>query len=109
MTRFYSGVPDSIRRGCAHKLQFVETSLVFRAILASLLDENWTTPNIRELRFARNHRLFGRSLGEARFKAFRCVKADLIRHIHSIAAAAHLNGDELGYLLGKVAHIELMD
>jgi hypothetical protein len=109
MTRFYTGVPESIRRGCARKLQRIETSLIFRAILASLLDENWTTPNIRELKFARDQRLLGRSLGEAGFKAFHCLKAGLIRNIHGVAAVAHLDGDELGYLLGKVAQIPLAD
>jgi hypothetical protein len=109
MTQFYSGVPESIRRGCARKLQFIETNVLFRAILASLLDENWTTPNIRELRFAANHRLLGRTLGQAGFKAFHCVKSGLIRNIHGIAADAKLDGDELGYLLGKVAQIRLMD
>jgi hypothetical protein len=102
-------MPEHLRRGCAQKLQFIETNIVFRAILASLLDENWTTPNIRELRFARNHCLVGRTLGEERFKAFRCAKAGLIRNIHGIAAVAQLNGDELGYLLRKVAQLRLMN
>lgn len=102
-------MPEYLRRGCVSKLQFVETSIVFRAILASLLDENWTTPNIRELRFARNHRLFGRALGEGNFKAFRCARAGLIRNIHGIAAVAQLNGNELGYLLRKVAQIRWMN
>ena len=100
-------IPEHIRRGCSRKLQHVETSNVFRAILASLLEEDWTTPNIVELRFSRGDRLLGRSAGAVSFKAFHCVQAGLIRNIHGIAAVADLDGDELGYLLGQVAKIKL--
>jgi hypothetical protein len=34
---------------------------------------------------------------------FRCAEAGLIRNIHGIDTVAGLDGDELGYLLGKVA------
>jgi hypothetical protein len=95
-----------IRYDCARKLQSVKSSNMFRAILASLLDENWTTPNISELRITRQHRLLGRSVGEERFKAFRCAEIGLIRSIHGIAAVAQLDGDEVGYLLGRVAEIK---
>ncbi len=99
----------SIRRTCARKLHSVETSSMFMAILASLLEEDWTTPNIRELRITRDHRLLGRSVGERSFKAFRCAEAGLIHNIHGIAAVAGLDGDELGYLLGKVAGISALN
>jgi hypothetical protein len=82
---------------------------MFMAILASLLDEDWTTPNIRELRITRDHRLLGRSVGVVTFKAFHCGEPGLIRNVHGIAAAAGLDGDELGYLLGKVAEIKAMN
>jgi hypothetical protein len=100
-------IPEYLRRGCARKLQSVETSNVFRAILASLLEEDWTTPNIVELRFSRDHRLLGRSAGAISFKAFRCAQTGLLRNIHGIAALAELDGDELGYLLGRVAKIKV--
>ena len=98
-----------IRRSCTLKLRSVETSNMFLAILASLLDEDWTTPNITELRITRDHRLLGRSVGEMRFKAFPFAEAGLIRNIHGIAAVAGLDGDELGYLLGKVAEISALN
>jgi hypothetical protein len=100
-------IPEYLRRGCARKLQPVETSNIFRAILASLLEEDWTTPNIVELRFSRAHRLLGRSAGAVGFKAFHCAEPGLIRNIHGIAAVAELNGDELGYLLARVAKIKV--
>jgi hypothetical protein len=100
------GIPAHLRRHCARKLQPIETSNVFRAILASLLDEDWTTPNIVELRFSRQHRLWGRSAGAMHFRAFHCVETSLIRNIRGIAAVAQLDGDELGYLLGRVAKIK---
>jgi hypothetical protein len=100
-------IPEYLRRGCARKLRSIDTNNVFRAILASLLEEDWTTPNITELRFSRDRRLFGRSVGAVGFRPFRCGEAVLIRNIHGIAAAAELDGDELGYLLGQVAKIKL--
>jgi|SRR5271154_3765370 hypothetical protein len=99
-------ISKEIRCDCARKLHAVETSAMFLAILASLLEEDWTTPNISELR-VRNDDLFGRSAGQASFKAFRCGKTGLIRNIHRIAAFAGLDGDELGYLLGRVACIQI--
>jgi len=50
-----------IHRDCVQKLRAIETNAMFLAILASLLDENWTTPNISELRITRDDRLLGRS------------------------------------------------
>ena len=101
-------MPEPIRRNCALKLRPIEKSGTFTAILGSLLDEDWTTPNIRELRITRDHHLLGRCLGEVGFKAFRCAEAGLIRNIHGVAAVAGLDGDEVGYLLGKVAKIKKM-
>ena len=98
----------NIRFDCAQKLQSVEVSGSFLAILASLLDEDWTTPNIMELRITRDRRLWGRSAGAVSFKAFRCAQADLICNIHEVAAVAGLDGDEIGYLLGQVAKIKGM-
>jgi hypothetical protein len=100
-------IPEFLRRGCVRKLKTVEMSNIFRAILASLLDEDWTAPNIVELRFSRDRRLLGRSAGALRFKAFHCLESGLIRDIHGIAGAAELDGDELGYLLGRVAKIKV--
>ncbi len=100
-------IPEYLRRGCARKLQPIETSNVFRAIIASLLEEDWTTPNIVELRFSREHRLLGRSAGAVSFRAFHCAQRGLIRNLHGIAAVAELDGDELGYLLGRVAKIKV--
>ena len=102
--RFQMG--EHTRRSCALKLRPIEKSGTFTAILGSLLDEDWTTPNIRELRITRDHRLLGRSVGEVGFKAFRCAEAGLIRNIHGVAAVAGLDGDELSYLLGKVEKIK---
>jgi len=102
--RFQMG--EHTRRSCALKLRPIEKSGTFTAILGSLLDEDWTTPNIRELRITRDHGLLGRSLGEVIFKAFRCAEAGLIHNIHEIAAVAGLDSDEVGYLLAEVEKIK---
>lgn len=101
-----SRAAKEIRFDCAEKLRSIEINVVFMAILASLLEENWTRPNIMELRFARDRRLWGRSAGAANFKGFRCAEADLIRSIHRVAVVAELDGDEVDYLLGQVAKIK---
>jgi hypothetical protein len=106
-TRFW--MPEYVRRECARKLRPIEKSGTFTAILGSLLEEDWTTPNIRELRITRDHRLLGRSLGKEAFKAFRCGEAGLIDNIHAIAAIAGLDDDEVGYLLGEVEKIKEMN
>ena len=100
-------IPEYLRRGCAQKLGSIKTSNVFRAILGSLLEEDWTTPNIVELRFTQEQRLLGRSAGAPTFKAFRCAKEGLIGNIRRIAAVAELDADELSYLLGRVAKIKI--
>jgi hypothetical protein len=99
-------MPHQIRHDCARKLPSIEKSGTFTAILGALLDEDWTTPNVEDLRITRDHHLIGRTSGQATFKAFRCAEAGLIRNIHELAAVAGLDGDELSYLLGKVENIK---
>lgn len=98
--------PEQIRQDCARKLRTIETSGMFAAILACLLGEDWTDPKIEELRLTPDRCLLARPAGEASFKAFLGAEADLIRNIHGIAGTAELDGDEVGYLLGRVAEIK---
>lgn len=98
--------PEQIRQDCARKLRPIETSGMFTAILAALLGEDWTDPRIEELQISSDHCLLARPAGEVTFKAFLGAEADLIRNIHGVAEVAELDGDELGYLLGRVAEIK---
>jgi hypothetical protein len=98
--------PDEIRKDCARKLASVEISGMFSAILGCLLGEDWSEPRIEELRISPDRYLLARVAGEASFKAFLGAEADLIRNIHGVAAVAELDGDEVGYLVGKVAEIK---
>jgi hypothetical protein len=100
---------EHIRHDCARKLRPIKKSGTFTAILGSLLDEDWTTPNIEDLRITRDHLLVGRISGQATFKAFRCAEAGLIHNIHEIAAVAGLDSDEVGYLFGEVEKIRGMN
>jgi hypothetical protein len=95
--------PNQIRADCARKLKPIETGEMFTAILAALLGEDWTTPKIEELFITSDRRILARSTGEMTHKLFIGTEADLIRNIHGIAEVAGLDGDELGYRLGKVA------
>jgi hypothetical protein len=42
----------------------------------------------------------------AGWAVWRDGEADLIRNIHGIAEVAGLNGDEVGFLLGRIAEIK---
>lgn len=98
--------PDEIRIDCAQKLAAVEISGMFSAILGCLLGKDWSKPRIEELRITPDRCLLARVEGEASFKAFLGAETDLIRNIHGVAAVAELDGDEVGYLVGRVAEIK---
>ena len=101
--------PAQIRADCARKLKPIETGDMFTAILAALLDEDWTTPKIEELFITSDRFILARPSGEMAHKLFIGEEADLIRNIHGVAEVAELDGDELGYLLGKVAEARRVD
>lgn len=98
--------PDQIRRDCAAKLRAVQVSDHFQAILGCLLNEDWTTPRLVEMVATPDGHLLGRCDGEAAFKAYLGASADLIKNIHGVAPVAGLDGDEVGYLVAKVAEIK---
>lgn len=98
--------PDQIRRDCARKLQAVQVSDHFQAILGCLLGEDWTTPRLAEMVVTPDGHLLGRCEGEASFGAFLGASEDLLRNIHGVAPVAELDGDEIGYLVGRVAEIK---
>lgn len=98
--------PDQLRRDCARKLRAVEVSDHFQAILGCLLGEDWTTPRLAEMVVTPDGHLLGRCEGEGSFRAFLGASEDLLRNIHGVAPVAELDGDEIGYLVGKVAEIK---
>src|SRR5438105_8489268 len=98
--------PDQIRQDAAHKLRAVEISDHFRAILGCLLGEDWTTPRLVEMVITPDGHVLGRCDGETSFKAFLGASGDLLKNIHGVAPVAKLDGDEVGYLVAKVAEIK---
>ena len=78
----------------------------FQAILGCLLQEDWSTPKLAEMVITPDGHLLGRCDGDAAFKAFLGASNDLIENIHGVAPVAELDGDEVGYLVGKVATIK---
>ncbi len=52
--------PDAIRHDCARKLQAVQVSEHFQAILGCLLNEDWTTPRLVEMVITPDGALLGR-------------------------------------------------
>jgi hypothetical protein len=98
--------PDQIRQDCARKLRAVNVSDHSQSILGCLFDEDWSTPRLVEMVITPDGHLLGRCDGEASFKAFLGASADLLRNIHGVAPVAELDGDEIGYLVGRVAEIK---
>ena len=98
--------PEEIRLGCSRKLRRIESGPYFKAILACLLGEEWGDPHILELRLTADGGLLARLEGELCFKQFTGKESDLIRSVHRTGKAAHLDGDELGYLLAALAKIK---
>ena len=50
--------------------------------------------------------LLGRCEGQPSFSTYLGASEDLLRNLHGVAEVADLDGDELGYLLGKVAEVK---
>ncbi len=50
--------------------------------------------------------LLGRSGDQPGFSTFLGASEDLVRNIHGVAPVAELDGDEIGYLVAKVAEIK---
>jgi hypothetical protein len=98
--------PEQIRQDCARKLKAVQISDHFRAILGCLLGEDWTTPRLVEMVITPDGHMLGRCDGEASFKAFLGASEDLLKNVHSVAKVADLDGDEVGYLVAKIAEIK---
>ena len=98
--------PEQNRRDCTRKLRAVEVSSYFQAILGCLLGEDWTMPRLVEMVFTPDGHLLNRCEGKASFRAFLGASEDLLRNIHGVTPVAGLDGDEIGYLVGKVAEIK---
>lgn len=98
--------PDQIRRDCARKLREVEVSDHFQAILGCLLGGGLDHATARR---DGHHpgRPPARSMrGRGVVQGVPGASEDLLRNIHSVAPVAELDGDEIGYLVGKVAEIK---
>jgi hypothetical protein len=98
--------PDQIRQDCARKLRAVQVSEHFQAILGCLLGEDWTTPRLLEMVISPDGHMLGRCEGQPGFSTFLGASEDLLKNIHGVAPVAELDGDEIGYLVGKVAEIK---
>src|SRR5262245_40653371 len=98
--------PEDIRRDCARKLRSVNVSDHFQASLGCLLGEDWPTPGLAERALTPDGHLLGRCEREPSFRAFLGAADDLLRNIHGVAPVAELDGDEIGFLVGKGAEIK---
>ena len=97
---------EQIRADCSRKLREVQVSEHFQAILGCLLNEDWTTPRLIEMVINPDGQLLGRCDGQPTHRVFLGSSNDLIKNIHGVAPVAELDGDEIGYLVAKVAEIK---
>jgi hypothetical protein len=98
--------PDQIRRNAADKLQQANVDDDFRAILGCLLEEDWTTPRLIEMRFTPDGLMLGRPEDLDYFGAYLGTTVNLLKNIHGVARSVELDGDEVGYLVAKFAEIK---
>ena len=63
-------------------------------------------PHIEELQLSSDAAFLAWLEGHVSFDQFLGAEKDLIRNIHGVAKVALLDGDEVGYLVGKVAEIK---
>jgi len=98
--------PDQIRLDCARKLGAVQVSDHFRAMLGCLLAQDWTTPRLTDMVISPDGHILGRCEGQPGFSTFLGASEDLLRNVRGVAKVAELDGDEMGYLLGRVAMIK---
>jgi hypothetical protein len=80
--------PAQIRADCARKLKPIETGDMFTAILAALLDQEWTSPKIEEVFITSDRCILARPTGEMTHKIFIGTDSDLIGNIHGVAEVA---------------------
>ena len=97
--------PDTIRGSCAAKLLQVRISEHFGAMLGCLLGKDWTTPRIVEIVSTSDGHLLGRCEGQPYCQMFPGETVDLIQNTHGVAEVAGLDGDEIGFLVAKVAEV----
>jgi hypothetical protein len=98
--------PDHIREDAVRKLRTAHIGGEFRAILGYLLDEEWTDPRLIEMLISPDGDLLARLEKEECFAGLFGKSADLLRCIHKVAKVVGLDGDEVGYLVAKVAEIK---
>jgi len=97
---------EEIRRSLTDKLGRIKADGDFSVALAFSLASHSTMPLIEELYLNSDRHLVVRFTGEAEKRVYGGTKLDLISGIHAVAKEANLDGDELGYLLGKVAELK---
>jgi hypothetical protein len=97
--------PDQIRQDCARKLRAVKVSDHFNAKLGCLLGEDWTTPRLIAMVIRPDGHMLGQCDGDSSFKVFLGASEDLIKNTHGVDPVAELDGDEVGFLVAKVAEI----
>lgn len=94
-----------LKEGLVHKLDpcRLDVSSQFHAILACLLDQEWTTPKLTALCVLRDGHVLGEKEGDAGFNYFLCDEAELERNIRGVCRVVGATPEETGYLFNVLA------
>ncbi|MBI3863723.1 MAG: hypothetical protein HY290_17675 [Planctomycetia bacterium] len=106
MTDLSLRTAEQVRLSCARKIGSVDISPALAAILAFLLGDLRIRMQIGDMRLTPTGAFLVRSPAVTGFTAFPSAEPVLIRGILETAHAAGLDGDELGYLLGRLARLK---
>src|SRR4051794_36087948 len=98
---------EQIRLSCARKIGSIEIGLAFAVILAFLLGDRWASRLVGDMRLTPAGSLLIRSTAATAFTVFRSAEVVLLRGFLQIAYLAGLDGDELRYLLGRLAQLKV--
>lgn len=83
----------------------VRTSPRFTAILACLLDQEWTWPRIEQLTVTCDGFLLAMREGDVGFNDFIGGYAELVRNLEGIGEVAGLSEGELDFLVRRAAEL----
>ncbi len=94
------------RKSSAIKACDAQVSDHFRAIFGCLLNEDSASPRLVEMLITPDGKLVGRCDGDSAFSTFLGSSNDLIHNSPGVTLIAELDGDELGFLVSRVAEIK---
>jgi hypothetical protein len=98
---------EQIRQDCAYKLRSVTVDDHHQVVLGGLFGTKRTVPKIVEVVVTADGYLCGRCDGESDHEMYLGTATQFLQSIHDVAPLAQLDGDEFGFLVGKVVGLNI--